>query len=306
MNHKSALTPDHIVVLETIQKKEVSQGFTFPVTIECLRNLKGAAIIPMGMHDQWSINEAGERIVNPRACHGASFPTPSGYSVNLDHGSDLLSPYIYGQCLRRVLYDLHVKRLNHPQVIIYTIKYDFDAAYRRVHVCPAHAVKTMIIIGSLAYLLIRLPFGVESGPSKYSAVSDGISDLTNSKENVPDRPIPFDTAKMFCVDIPLCKASCDGHIDDAILVASDLENNVARAQNSIPLAAHCFFRPLSKNEPIQRNQTVSKRKLEGEGMPDEIKVVLGWTIDARLFRIFLPTDKAFHWIYFSRQIQNKK
>ena len=53
---------------------------------------------------------------------------------------------------------------------------------------------------------------------------------------------------------------------------------------------------MAKSEPIARNDTISKRKLEGEGTPDEIKPVLGWLIDTRVFRIFLPPDKAFHWI----------
>ena len=157
----------------------MAQGFTFSLTITGLLQLKGAAVISMGVHEQWSINEAGERIVKPRACHDASFPTPSGYSVNLDHESELLDSCIYGQCLRRVLHDIHKKMLSHPETIIYVIKYDFDAAYRRVHVCPEHAIKTMIIIGSLAYLLNRLPIGVESGPSEYSSISEGIFDLAN-------------------------------------------------------------------------------------------------------------------------------
>ena len=133
----------------------------------------------MGVHDQWSINEAGERLVKPRACHDASFPTPSGYSVNLDHESDLLEPCIYEQCLRRILHGIHRKRLEYPSEIIYLAKYDFDAAYRRVRVCPECAIKTMIIIGSRTYLLNKLPFGVQSGPSEYSSISEGIFDLAN-------------------------------------------------------------------------------------------------------------------------------
>ena len=50
-NHKSALTPDHTIVLEKIQKKKVCQGFTFLITIDCLMKLKDAAVIPMGVHD---------------------------------------------------------------------------------------------------------------------------------------------------------------------------------------------------------------------------------------------------------------
>ena len=109
------------------KKKEVAQGFIFPLTIDGLLRLKGAAVIPMGVHDQWSINEAGERIVKPRACDDTSFPTPSGYSVNIDHESELLESCIYGQCLRRVLHDIYRKRLTNPSKIIYIIKYDFDA-----------------------------------------------------------------------------------------------------------------------------------------------------------------------------------
>ena len=102
--------------------------------------------------------------------------------------------------------------------------------------CPEHAIKTMIIIGSLAYLLTRPPFGVESGPSEYSSISEGIFHLANallddptwdpygvhsplkeelSDKNIPDRNFPFAEAKELCVDVPLRTASCDGYIDDA-------------------------------------------------------------------------------------------
>ena len=95
----------------------------------------------------------------------------------------------------------------------------------------------MIIIGSLAYLLNRLPFGVESGPSEYSSISEGMFDLTNdlldhptwdpekvysplkhelSDKNALDRETPFEEAKELCVDVPFQQASCESYIDDAI------------------------------------------------------------------------------------------
>ena len=131
-------------------------------------------------------------------------------------------------------------RVMPPETTIYLTKYDFDAAYRRVYVCPAHAVKTMIVINKRAYLFNRLPFGVEAGPSEYSTISEGIFDLANdllddptwdpeidhsplkdelSTKKIPDRMIPFSRAKELCVDIPPRKATCDGYIDDAILIA---------------------------------------------------------------------------------------
>lgn len=207
-------------------------------------------------------------------------------------------------------------RWTHKEKTIYIIKYDFDAAYRRVQVCPAHAVKTMIVIGALAYLLSRLPFWVEVGPSKYSAISEGIFDLANDlledkswnpaevrsplQHKLPQKDEPrkqetFGGAKELCVDIACRKAGCDGYVDDTILIALDMEDNVKRAQNDIPLAAHCIFRPLAKFEPIGRNDTISDRKFEAEGTPRETQMVLGWLIDTRNFRIFLPVDKAVHW-----------
>ena len=58
------------------------------------------------------------------------------------------------------------------------MKYDFDAAYRRLHVNPLMAVKSITIIEKFAYLLLRLPFGASPGPSKYSSISEMIFELT--------------------------------------------------------------------------------------------------------------------------------
>ena len=117
--------------------------------------------------------------MKPRPCHDASFPTPSGYSVNKDYDKHLLSECQHGQCLRRVIHSVHRLRLAHKTTAILLFKYDFDAAYRRMHVLPLHAVTTIIIVKRLAYLLSRLPFGATCGPSKYSDVSEAIFDTAN-------------------------------------------------------------------------------------------------------------------------------
>ena len=43
-------------------------------------------------------------------------------------------------------------------------------------------------------------------------------------------------------------------------------------------------------------------KLSGEGTPDEVKVVLGWKIHTRLFRVYLPEHKATMWNRIIRDI----
>lgn len=133
----------------------------------------------MGIAEKFTINEKGEKIPKPRPCHDASFPAESGYSVNKDHDLLLLSKCQYGQCLRRVIHAIHRLRLEFPETEIHLFKYDFEYAYRRLHVLPLHEVLTTIVVNSLAYLLTRLPFGCACGPSKYSEVSEAIFDTAN-------------------------------------------------------------------------------------------------------------------------------
>ena len=130
---------------------------------------------------------------------------------------------MYGQCLRRVIHSIHDMRLRHPSVAIYLFKYDFEAAYRRLHVLPSHAVLTIITLNNLAYLLTRLPFGATCGPSEYGEIGEAIFDTANDliadkswnpqklhsphkeklqrPEKLPDS-IPFTKAKPLEVELP--------------------------------------------------------------------------------------------------------
>ena len=47
---------------------------------------------------------------------------------------------------------------------------------------------------------------------------------------------------------------------------------------------------------MDRADPLSLRKLEGDGTPSERKLVLGWLLDTREFKIYLPMDKAIGWI----------
>ena len=315
-NHKSALRPCAEITFEKDINRECRQGYMIPVPIKYLRRIKNAGVIPVGVHDQWTINEQGERIPKKRTCHDASFPGPSGYSVNLDHDEQLLTACLYGYCLKRVIHTIHRQRRSFPETAIYLFKYDFEAAYRRMHVTPKHAVLTIIIFKALAYILTRLPFGTKCGPSKYSDFSEAVFDTANDVINDPtwdpdslhspikpllqppdvtDARVPFTKAKDLAVDIPLREIVYDGYIDDSITAAVDNNDNLQRAQNAIPLVTHVTFRPLAKSETVERDDAISHRKLEGDGTPSEKKIILGWLLDTRAFRIFLPADKAVFW-----------
>ena len=47
---------------------------------------------------------------------------------------------------------------------------------------------------------------------------------------------------------------------------------------------------------MNRADSMSLRKILAEGTPSEIKIVLGWLLNTRKFRIGLPKEKAIDWI----------
>ena len=148
---------------------------------------------------------------------------------------------------------------------------------------PYHAVRASTIVHNLGY-----------GPSAYSLVGEAIFDLANDLIRDPhwdpstlkspnhtnlhepsslDESIPFAKAKPLLIHLPLCHAFYDCYIDDLIAMAVDISDSVARSQQALPLSSHCIFRPLHPNHNPNRNDTLSLRKLEGEGRPEEEKTI---------------------------------
>jgi len=315
-NHKSALKLKNRKVLEKAFKKEVEKGWTIPITLKTIKRIKNLFVIPLGVADQFSIDELGKRIQKQRVTHDASFPSPSGDSVNNRTIEALLQQCIYGQCLRRVIHSVHRLREAFPKTRIVMSKYDLDAAYRWLHVLPEQTIQYVTVIDKMGYIPLRLPFGVAAGPSIYSTVSETIFDLTNdilqdkswnreainspiksklSKPMFLDDTIPFAKAEKLDVYIPLRTTFCDGYIDDFLSIGLDKDDNVQRSQEAPTLAVHTIFRPVHENEPIGRDDPISIRKLNGEGIPSEQKIMLGWVLCTRNSKIYLPKDKELAW-----------
>ena len=59
-------------------------------------------------------------------------------------------------------------------------KTDLDAAYCRLHVALAYALLCITIIGRIAYLLIRLPFGSTPAADEFSTISESITDISQA------------------------------------------------------------------------------------------------------------------------------
>ena len=326
-NHPSANDPTKQEILLDNYSKETRQTFMIPIPTNIFTKIAHLEMTPLAIAEQPTITAEGHIGVKNRSIHDCSYPMQSGHSLNDQNISELLDECHYGFCLHRLLHNLHRLRQQYPTKTIYICKYDLDAAYRRLHVHPDHAVRATTIVDNIGYLLLRLPFGVVAGPSAYSLVSEAIFDLANDLIRDPewdpntlqspnakhlhspttlDLSISYSTVKDLLVHVPLNHAFCDGYIDDLISFAVDIDDYVQRSQQSLPLISHSIFRPIHTDDPIHRKDTLSLRKLEGEGRPDERKTILGWDVCTRSFRISLATDKYKRWTMgLDKLIQNE-
>ena len=178
-NHNSVQLPTNEQSLEDSYKKEVKHGWMMPTTIESILKLDGAAVIPIGVAIQSSIDAKGDHYTKRRTTHDASFQPASDKSINSRLIREDLEPCFFCHCLLRLLHALHSMRLHDPQLVIFLIKYDLDAAYRRLHVMAKMAALAITILKNIAYILLRLPFGVANGPSDYCIISKPVIDLAN-------------------------------------------------------------------------------------------------------------------------------
>jgi len=103
--------------------------------------------------------------------------------------------------------------------------------------------------------------------------------------------IPFKAAKLADVFVQVSEEGrADVFIDDIITVGyfSDCWKWLCGAAL---LALHIFDRPVDESEPVPRDDLLAINKLLSDGSPSEIKIVLGWVVNTRLFTISLPDNK---------------
>jgi len=316
-NHNSAKDDDE--VLKKMAYKEVKHGFAIPVAVEIIKKMKGAMIQAMGIVSQWTINAAGDRVVKKRLTHDLSYWITKIYaSVNSRCNLDMYPPMIYGWCLIRIIHYIIALRLAFPTMRILISKYDFSDAYRRIAHASKAAAQTIFVIGQVAFICLRLSFGGAVNPPSWCCVSEMITDLSNElpliKKWNPDKlfspaqvtvpapkyladSIPLALASPLAVDIPTtARGRGDCFVDDIIKVYLDDPIQIKRHAASAPLAIHIAMRPnAGEKEPIPRREALSEAKLEAEGTPAEIQIVLGWELDTRRLICSLPEDKYVAW-----------
>ena len=325
-NNKSAQHPDVEATIDKNYNNEVKKGWMIPFLASIILFIKGASLIPIGCASQWTIDKNGKKIAKKRTTHDFSREWQSGNSINNMIDEDLMDPCLFGFCLFRFLHCIHMMRLTHPHISIFISKIDLDAAFRRIHVWIHHALLAFTIIRDKAYFLSRLPFGASDAPGRHDVASNICVDLANEimndetwdpaelqstmAEKIPeikreDSSIPFGAANNLAVDVPFRMCAAEGYVDDLITAVLDFFQPRERARHAVPLALDVMYRPKNPDDPIERDEILSLRKLLAEGGLEERKIVLGWLIDTRKFRIYIPDDKATRWIMDLRDIERK-
>ena len=323
-NHKSAKEfPDQVTKLLA---KDVLHGFTIPIPTDAVRKIPGAAVQPLGLATQWTLDEEGERIVKFRMTQDLSFSshrTGEPTSINSRIDMSAYAEMIYGWCFPRIVHYVLALRWTHPTGRILICKYDYSDAYRRIAHSADAAVQTISIHDDLAYLSLRLTFGGSPNPPTWCLFSEIVTDLANeisqcpewdsSELHSPAQPllpdpkrlpadIPLAESKKMAVAIPIPASGVigrvDGFIDDLINVFLDTPQNCRIQPHTVPLAMHVTSRPHAgdQTEPVPRRPILSLPKLCAEGSPAEIQTILGWRIDTRRLLIALPDDKYTAWV----------
>ena len=88
---------------------------------------------------------------------------------------------------------------------------------------------------------------------------------------------PYAKAQPMAVKVPtrsLGRGDC--YLDDIIKVYLGLKHVIRKHAASAPLALHVSMMPLASDKPVPRKETLSLPKLEAEGTPNKMMIVLGW------------------------------
>jgi hypothetical protein len=196
-----------------------------------------------------------------------------------------------------------------------------DAAYRRLHTNLSAAITCITIIDSIAYLLLRVPFGASPAPTKFSSISDTAADIAQDLAMDPRwnpdtlhssfdldlmTPDPPPSAKIgqadpLLVKLPPRDIVTDSFIDDLFQACVDAGDNNERIRHAVPLVLETIFRVKDSNDATIRDPIINLTKHQAEGKLEVRKIVLGWLIDTHQFKVFLTKDKATEWIQDTKQ-----
>ena len=113
--------------------------------------------------------------------------------------------------------------------------------------------------------------------------------------NILEDNIPFGQAEDLFVFLQPSDIIFENYIDDIIGIGIDSTRNRKCLLHAVPLALHSTFRPVISSDPIRRDNIINIIKHPAEGLLEEVKTILGWLVNFRSFRVFLPFHKLKEW-----------
>lgn len=322
-NHKGAEKNPELLI--QLLSKDIIHGRALPIPLYSAKKIKNGVFSPLNIHDQYSINEFGERVPKPRLTHNQSFPgLSSATSVNSRQIKEEVPPLIYGNMFRRHIHMIHALRQQFPCVPIFQAKFDWDSAYRRIHLSWETAQACICTTIAFALIFFRLTFGGAACPPIWcngaELTTDLSIDIMNCSEWSPekakakfseqktpapvilDKSIPFKAALPVDVSVNVPRyGTADDYIDDICTLCVGINDYWRRTSEAVLLALYIVARPEDKNDPIPRNPIISLRKWIAEGTPEEVKVILGWEVNTRMMSVSLPECRVSEW---SNQIKH--
>ena len=335
-NHKSA--GNNLKFIADAFKKEISKGWELMIPARRAMNIPNLVISPLGVAEHIGITSTGAFALKPRLTHDLSFPgMHSETSINSRSIEESLEPCMFGHALSRVIHRIIHLRAKHPNKIIWIRKEDFKSAFRRIHLNAniAFQCAVQLEIEKHHYILLslRLPFGGSPCPSEFSLVSDVMTDAINDLM-IDKSWNPKVVKSPYIEKIPAAKAlphnikfepalptsvpnresdncTADVFIDDVITVGVHQNDNIHRLIAGPCTIMHALAHQASTTTFLPRQDLIAEDKNDAEGAPEEIKVVLGWTIDTRRLIIKLPPHKFQAWStqltsFITRQHTNAK
>ena len=317
-NHKSA--NDHRDKVRRLLEKDVTHGFSFVFDPAAIPQIPSAMVQPLGVVEQFTLTATGDRTLKHRLTQDLTFSLAvDKASVNHRIDMDKYPEMFYGFCLQRVIHFTVALRAKAPCTPILIAKYDYSDAYRRVAHSPSAVAQSIVVFEDLAFAALRLTFGGSPNPPGFCAFSEMVADLANElrlcrtswdprvlfSPSQPKPPIPlrlpasvsFAPAARLAVNLQTpYNGMVDCFIDDLINVFLDEGDHWEREAQLVPLAIHACSRPHAGDaEPIPRHPILSPEKLQAEGTPAEVQVVLATEIYTRSLTIALPADKFTAW-----------
>jgi hypothetical protein len=319
-NHKGASSKPSL--LQELVKDDVIHGFSLPLPLLKIQNIKGILFAPLNIQPQNTINKTGRIIPKDRMTHNQSFKwTASGTSVNSRVTKNQLLPCVYWGVIQQLVNWMVAARNKYPRTRIYSTKIDFKAAFRRLHLNSSTAVQCCTQIPELKIALIThcLTFGGAPCPFEWGVISESICNLAMAtllnenwdpnelhapnQDKFPEPQFfhdntPFGKGRELIFKVKVNKFGIhDIYIDDLIGLSLDLpdSDNRKRFERAPLLAMDIYSRQPDPNEPIPHYKMAARKKLDAEGLLSKTKMILGGLWNFCNLTISLPENKLITW-----------